>query len=501
MHSITLFLFHLIFLFSLVIADYNYSGCYNQDVIQALGLTSEGWYMYQSVSYCQLQCDDSDIVALLNGGDCYCGKSVELINSILSASSASDNADCDVPCNGWPYQSCGGTSAIDLYINAAVSIETSRATSSTITSTLSSSPSSSTVAPTTTSISTSSSFASSSSIASIISTINSQGEESTKLSSIGLIASSSLIIFSSSITSDNNKMLPTSQTSDVSLSSSTSKFTSTLTPTTIQITSSASISTPVLTVTKTLSNRNILTTQKISYITSIQYSTDVITQSIVSQLGNVQTTIYVTTTSIQQITTSTSTSGLSSLNKGASPSHHKLSGGSIAGIVVGVVCGVLLLVGVLFFLFWRRRKSIPDEYTEYKETIQHQPYSFGETEQNATVIPVIPNDLSWMSPKNKHNSDSFSDSSHTEFINSPTFTHLDNTVTNTTYNIEQPHYFDRDIFSASSLHNVDEGMLHIVNPDTISQYNDLNKSQTNVLTLDPDSTNTSNETDNFEEKS
>ena len=296
-------------------------------------------------------------------------------------------------------------------------------------------------------------------------------------------------------------MQSNTQTLDISISTSTYKFTSTLSPSATQTTSSASISTPILTVTETLGNSNILTTQETSYITFIQYSTDVITQSVVSQLGNIQTTIYVTTTSVQQITTSTSTLGLSSFNRDASPSHHKLSGGSIAGIVVGVVCGVLLLVGILFFLFWRRKKPAPDEYTEYKETIQHQPYSFGETEQNATVIPVIPNDLSWMSPKNKHNSDSFSDSSHTEFINSPTSPHLANTVTNTTYNFEPPHYYDRDIFSASSLHNADEGMLHIVNPDTVSQYNDLNKNQTNVSTLDPDSTNTSNETDNFEEKS
>ena len=128
-------------------ADYNYIGCYNQDVIQALGLTSKGWYTYQSVSYCQLQCDNSDTVALLNGGDCYCGNSIDQINSILSTSSSSTDADCNVPCNGWPYQNCGGASAIDLYINAAVSMETDSVASSTITSTLSSSSSSQVVAP------------------------------------------------------------------------------------------------------------------------------------------------------------------------------------------------------------------------------------------------------------------------------------------------------------------------------------------------------------------
>ena len=159
------------------------------------------------------------------------------------------------------------------------------------------------------------------------------------------------------------------------------------------------------------------------------------------------------------------------------------------------------MAGILFFLFWRRRKTVPNDYTEYKETIQHQPYSFGETEQNATVIPVIPNDLSWMSPKNKHNSDSFSDSSRTEFINTPTSPHQANIVTGATYDFEAPHYYDRDIFSASSLHNADEGMLHIVNPDTVSQYNDLNKNQTNVSSVVPNSANTSNDTDDFEEKS
>ena len=103
--------------------------------------------------------------------------------------------------------------------------------------------------------------------------------------------------------------------------------------------------------------------------------------------------------------------------------------------------------------------------------------------------------------QNKRNSDSLSDSSNTEFINSPTSRHLTNTGINTTYNFEAPQYYDRDIFSASSLHNADEGMLHIVNPDTSSQCNDLNKNETSVSSVAPDSTNISNDTDVFEEKS
>ena len=521
MHLMTIFLLHLIFLCSLATADYNYIGCYSQDIIQTLGLTSKGWYLYQSVSYCELQCDNSDIVALLNGGNCYCGDSAKQINSILSASSSGDNKGCDVPCNGWPYQNCGGKSSIDLYVNADVKIESNTVSSSRTTSTLFSSSSSitstsisssytsttstSSSSSSTSTTSTSSSF---SSTTSTTSTINSQSEKSITTSSTSLIPSSSMTISISSSTTSSSEISSTTQNSETSVSTSQSKSSSSLTSSTTQTsssststTSSTSISTPIFTVTKTLSNSDTPITQKISYITSIQYSTAIITQSVVSHVGNDQTTIYVTTTSVEQINTSTSTLGLSSLNKGTSSTHNKLSGGSIAGVVVGVVCGVLLLAAILFFLFWRRRKSVPDDYTEYRETIQHQPYSFGETEQNVTEIPMIPNDLNWLSSKNKRNSDSLSDSSNTEFINSPTSRHLTNTGINTTYNFEAPQYYDRDIFSASSLHNADEGMLHIVNPDTSSQCNDLNKNETSVSSVAPDSTNISNDTDVFEEKS
>ncbi|CAL9734750.1 protein Slg1p [Monosporozyma servazzii] len=449
-----------------VSAQYNYLGCYSQSHLQSLGLTSKGSYTYQSVSYCQQQCGDSNVVALLNGDECFCGDSVDGIASLGSTS----DGTCTTPCNGWPYQNCGGPGAIDLYVNAAADVPTSIVKSSTKTL----SPSSSTSTPTSKPLSSTPNVAS-----------------STSTTSSALITTSSVLKTTLSITSEqaSTKTTTTLKATSTSEISTTPKSTSTLSA------SSSTKASQILTVTETLSSSHIITTQRISYITSIKYGTNIITKSIISQVGGSQKTVYVTATSVKQITTATTTLGLSTLNKGTTSAHHKLSGGSIAGIVVGVVCGVILLIAILVFLFWRRRKDTPDEYTEYKETIQHQPYSFGNIEHNATVIPVI--------PKNKHTSDSFGGSSKTEYVESFSSPQLATTVTNPSFIFEAPNYYDdRDIFSASSIHNADEGMLHIVNPDS-NHHNDIGKNGTNVSTNDHDSSNISiesNESDDSLEK-
>lgn len=463
----------LAFLETTAFAQYNYVGCYSQSSLQLLGLTSKGTYMYQSVSYCQEQCGDASVVALFDGGECFCGDSVDGIASLGPTSDGS----CTSPCNGWPYQNCGGSGAIDLYVNAAVDVPTRAAKSSTRTL----SPSSSTKASSSKEPSSTSTAPSS----------TSTGPKSTSNVPSSTLTTSSSLKSTSTLASEQTS----TKTTTTLKSTSTSEI-----PTTSKSTSSSSepSSTKVsqiVTVTETLSSSNLVTTQRISYITSIKYDTNVITKSIISQVGGGQKTVYITATSVKQITTATTTLGLSALNKDTTSPHHKLSGGSIAGIVVGVVCGVILLIAIVAFIFWRKRKDTPDEYTDYKETIQHQPYSFGNIEHNATVIPAI--------PKNKHTSDSFGGSSKTEFIESFSSPQLANTVTNPSFILEAPNYYDdRDIFSASSLHNADEGMLHIVNPDS-NYHHDICKNGTNVSTNDHGSGNTSNESnesDDYSEK-
>lgn len=493
--------FIFLFLITTVLAQYNHLGCYSQDSIQSLGLASKGTYVYQSVSYCQQQCAGANVVALLDGGECYCGDSVDNINSLSSTSSSS----CNVPCNGWPYQYCGGSSNIDLYVNADVVIPTATTSAAKLTT---SSRTTFTISPPTTSTSSTSTTTS-------ISTKISSSPKPTTSSSSSTHTSTEPLITS---TKDTTTEKPTTTNKSSIITTTLSPTSSSIVHTTSSTTSSSEVhttssttqssissdpkSTPVLTVTKVISSSNHITTERISYVTSIEYSTNVITKSVISKVGGEQTTVYVTATSIQQITTATTTMGLSALNRDTTSHHRKLSGGAIAGIVVGVVCGVILLVAILIFLFFRRRATKPDEYTEYKETIQHQPYSFGETDHNATVIPVIPTDVNWMSPKSKHTSDSFGGSSKTEFVMSPSsHNNVVRTTTNPSFIFEVPHYYDnRDIFSASSVHNADEGMLHIVNPDDPAYQNDLNKNETNISTNDPDSSNTSNEFDDTIEK-
>lgn len=474
---------------NIVSAQYNYYGCYNRDTIQSLGLTSKGSYIYQSVSYCQEQCAGANIVALFNGGECYCGDTLDNINSL----GPSADGSCTTPCDGWPYQNCGGSSYIDLYVNEEVSIPSKAVT--TLSPSTSEKPSSTLSTHTTTSKTSIQKVVSSRPSSSSISEIKTPSpyqRTSTQDTSTDILSTSrSTLILKPALHSSTKQASSSVVLESTSIIESSSK--------TMSIASS-SPSTEVITVTKTFSSSNQITTQRVSYITSIKYATNVVTRSVVSQVGGEEKTVYVTATSVQQITTATTTLGLSALNRGASTNHHKMSGGSIAGVVVGVVCGVILLIAIIVFFFWRRKRTTPDEYTEYKETIQHQPYSFGETEHNATVIPVIPTDMNWMSPKTKHTSGSFAGSSNTEFINSPTTPHLAKTVTNSSFIFEAPHYYDRDIFSASSLHNADEGMLHIVNPDGPNYHNDLNKNETNISTDEPDSSNTSKESDDPVEK-
>ena len=113
-------------LIGLVNADFNYEGCYSAADIQSAGLSLKNSYIYQSVSYCQNQCPESAVVALFNGSDCYCGNSVSFLTSLTK----STDSNCGTKCSGWPYQMCGGSSYMNVYVNAETFVSSVESSSS-----------------------------------------------------------------------------------------------------------------------------------------------------------------------------------------------------------------------------------------------------------------------------------------------------------------------------------------------------------------------------------
>lgn len=119
-------------------------GCYLQSDIELL-LTRKGDYLYQSISYCQDLCGLSYVAALLNGKSCYCGLIAPLSDL------KKDSSKCNIPCQGFPQDNCGGKGYFDVYINGAttgssqvVSTSSSSATTSSLGNSLTSQPNSST---------------------------------------------------------------------------------------------------------------------------------------------------------------------------------------------------------------------------------------------------------------------------------------------------------------------------------------------------------------------
>lgn len=119
-------------------------GCFLKSDIELL-LTGKGDFLYQSVSHCQGLCGLFYVAALLNGKSCYCG----LIAPLLDLKK--DSSKCNIPCNGFPEENCGGDGYFHVYINGAitgssqvVSTLSSSATTSSLGNSLTSQPNSST---------------------------------------------------------------------------------------------------------------------------------------------------------------------------------------------------------------------------------------------------------------------------------------------------------------------------------------------------------------------
>lgn len=83
-------------------------GCYSS----LPSFSSQGSYTYQSYSYCQKQClaQNSPVMGITKGSDCWCG------SQLPAASSKVSDSSCSSPCTGYGSQNCGGSSAFTVQL-------------------------------------------------------------------------------------------------------------------------------------------------------------------------------------------------------------------------------------------------------------------------------------------------------------------------------------------------------------------------------------------------
>ncbi|EDK41008.2 hypothetical protein PGUG_05106 [Meyerozyma guilliermondii ATCC 6260] len=141
-----------------VSASWTKGGCYKSSIKSSLSFSDDN--TYQSSGHCQGQCSDSAYAVVTDGQYCYCG------STELDSSDETDSSNCNTPCQGYPYEMCGGDGYFLVYSNddvqpqaassssSSTSTKSSTSTSRTKTSTSSTSPSSSSQAPSTTASST-----------------------------------------------------------------------------------------------------------------------------------------------------------------------------------------------------------------------------------------------------------------------------------------------------------------------------------------------------------
>ncbi|CCD22756.1 Wsc2p NDAI_0A06010 [Naumovozyma dairenensis CBS 421] len=338
---------------------YNYQGCYAASDIRKLSLTSKGSYTYQSRSYCEQQCPGAAFVALLQGDDCYCGQSEDLSSFLKLSASGS----CTVPCQGWPYETCGGTSSMDVLINANKDINSLSESSSSTISSSNTKQSKSSSKPTS---------------SSLTSNLESSSSSSSK---VIIDVSSSLTSLSASDVSSSHTNSFTSSSTFPSSSSSSSSSSS------LPLSSSTHSTTSLISSYNSASASESVSTQvSQTRITSLKYTTHIITKSVVTNSDQEAKTIIVTTTSIVEtaVPSAMSNNTINAVNRGSNSKSKKLSGGAIAGIVVGVVVGTILIIVLLVFIFFYRRRH---DTVNIEENKQYQPYSFGDEDANPIFIP------------------------------------------------------------------------------------------------------------------
>ncbi|MCJ1233832.1 hypothetical protein MMC14_001790 [Varicellaria rhodocarpa] len=80
-------------------------------------LQDQGSYTFQALGWCQPLCVrmNKPVLAFFNGTNCWCG------DELPASSSKVSDSQCDVPCNGFPADTCGGTNAYMVYLTGTES--------------------------------------------------------------------------------------------------------------------------------------------------------------------------------------------------------------------------------------------------------------------------------------------------------------------------------------------------------------------------------------------
>ena len=403
--------------------SFNYQGCFNSQSMVSLGLTSMGTYIYQSVAYCQQQCSGQEVAALLNGGECFCGGSsvVDQLSSLTT-----DEGQCSVPCEGYPYQNCGGRSYMNVYVGSSITVSQG-------------------------------------------SSKQSQTSQVTKNSASNIGSDSTILI----TTSSSNTLVLTSSTTTLQPSTSSDQ-------TTAQESSTSSSSSS----SSKTKHSSVTLTPYVSYY----YTTNVITTAIVTDSNNQERTVYVTATSVlaTSIAISNGTNSHNYNNDGSNKStigkSTALSGGAIAGVVIGSIAGTIIVLVILVLFYWKKRAV---KEVDIEETKQHQPYSFGDVDANPIPVPERSVSANWRKPSRNNtslssDSDSSdngiptSSSSHNLNDNSIHSTSLDSGINliarpnfpSTLFEDDPEIYEQNQRFSSISIPDMMENRhLHIVNPD------------------------------------
>ncbi|EEA19471.1 hypothetical protein TMatcc_009607 [Talaromyces marneffei ATCC 18224] len=89
-------------------------GCFTDRSETLSNFVNNGFYVFQSMGYCQQACDSmGHSYYALKGTDCWCGDAIPPISDMV------DHSNCDISCAGYVKQNCGGAHAFEVYVSGS----------------------------------------------------------------------------------------------------------------------------------------------------------------------------------------------------------------------------------------------------------------------------------------------------------------------------------------------------------------------------------------------